>query len=72
MAKEMGIIKDYLDGVPLDEIGEKFSINAEEVYRYLHRNGVEPNRGGGSYIRTPEIRKKISERQKARWRARQT
>lgn len=45
-AKSQAIIKDYLDGVPLLEIMEKFHISRQRIYFVLKRENVEKNRIG--------------------------
>lgn len=44
--KSQAIIKDYLDGVPLLEIMEKFDISRQRIYFVLKRGNVERNRMG--------------------------
>lgn len=44
--KSQAIIKDYLDGVPLLEIMEKFDISRQRIYFVLKRENVERNRIG--------------------------
>lgn len=42
--KSQAIIKDYLDGIPLLEIMEKFDISRQRIYFVLKRGNVERNR----------------------------
>lgn len=61
---EEGVVEDYLAGMPIDDIARKYRTTTGlpmtyvMVYRRLHRAGVELNRGGGRYIRTPEVQRK--------------
>lgn len=44
--KIQAIIKDYLAGVPLLEMMEKFNISRQRIYFVLKRGNVEKNRIG--------------------------
>ena len=68
--RERQMVADYLAGVPTKDICKKYDTYAPELYRSLKRQGVEINRGGGRYVRTPEIRARIRESQQGRYRER--
>lgn len=67
------IVEDYLAGMPMDEMGRKYRAKGTDkpmtytmLYRHLHRAGITPNRGGGHYVRTPEIKAHMREGQRKR------
>lgn len=51
------VVADYLAGMRGQDIADKHGLGYQEhVYRVLKLAGIEPDRGGGRYVRTPELR----------------
>lgn len=61
------IVRRYQGGERTYDISRECGVTYPQIYRTLHRYGITPDRGGGSYVRDAKQRARMSYSHRERW-----